>query len=148
MEKLADEVRENQQAQEMVDSLQYYQKKHSVDGVDGLEAKLDHAQMGSRKLDAIRKKELFGKLLEEKSFYASAQEIFAYLLSCVEVNFDTYVFPNVGTLSVDQIDILVKEKVADPLLSEVSSTLFVLNYNHALGMVYWLAEKCFVRWHK
>lgn len=148
MEKLADEVRQNQQAQQMVDSLQYYLKKHSVDGVDGLEAKLDHAQMGARKLDAIRKKELFGKLLEEKSFYASAQEIFAYLLSSVETNFNTYVYPSIGNVTLEQLDILVKEKVADPVLADIGGAAFMINYNHVLGMVYWLAEQCFVRWHK
>ena len=150
MDKLADEVRTNQQAQQMVDSLQYYHKKHSFDGIDGLENKLDHAGRSHQKGIALRKKELFSKKLDHYSFYGAAQEIFAYFLAAIEENFNTYVHPFIGTLTAAEIDIAVKEKVVDPILAEMSGGggVMMINCNHVSGMVYWLAEQCYVRWHK
>ncbi len=132
----------------MIDGLQYYYKKHSEDGVEGLENKLDHAQRSHQKFKALSKKELFAKELERLSYYRSAQEIFAYFLSKVDYYFETEVMPHIDNLPCDQIDCLVRTKVVEPVLSEAGGDEFLLNYNHVLGMVYWLAEQCFIRWHK
>src|SRR5690606_34328251 len=54
LQKLAEEVREDKQAQQMVDSLQYFLRRHSADGVDGLEAKLEVAGRSYQKSSALR----------------------------------------------------------------------------------------------
>lgn len=148
MEKLAEEMRTNQQAKEMVESLQYYHQRVSDDGIEGLDAKLEKAGRQYQRLAAYRKKEFFAKLLETYRLYGSAQEIIAFFLSKIDAEFETEVLPFVNTMSIEEIDRLVKEKVVNPILAEAGGGTFLLNHNHVLGMVYWLAEQCFVRWHK
>ncbi|WP_368039360.1 MULTISPECIES: ABC-three component system protein [unclassified Tardiphaga] len=36
----------------------------------------------------------------------------------------------------------------EPTVSECGASVFEIDHNTALGMVYWLAEQCFVRWHR
>ncbi len=148
MEKLAKEIKEDKRVQEMVDSLQYFQEKHSVDGIEGLEDKLIHAGRAAQYNKALMKKEHFAKLLDKYSLYGSAQEIFAYLLSQIDMLFEAEVFPHIENLEDAEIDSLIRQKVVEPVLAEMGDGQFLVNYNHASGMVYWLAEQCFVRWHK
>ena len=148
MQKLDEEMKNNVHAQNLVDSLQYFYDKHAPDGIDGLEAKLDHAGRNDEIYNALRKKELFSKLLSKFSLYGSAQEIFAYLLFKIESLFSSEVHPYVDTLPKHEIDKLIVAKVIQPVLQEIGESPFLINHGHAAGMVYWLAEQCFIRWHK
>lgn len=148
LEKLATEMKEDEQVQEMVDSLQYYHKKFSEDGIEGLEATLNHAGRSDQLSKAMRRKEQFSKLLEKYSLYGSAQEIFAFLLSMVDTSYDDEVMPYIDHMERAEIDKLIRSKVIEPVLAEIGPAPFLVNYNHTSGMVYWLAEQCFVRWHK
>ncbi|RCK45505.1 hypothetical protein TH30_13090 [Thalassospira profundimaris] len=149
MEKLAQEISSNEKTQEMVDSLQYFKKKYSVDGIDGLENKLEHAGRGKEQIaKALMRKEEFSKLLDKYGLYGSAQEIFAFLLSRVEHLFEVEVTPLIGHVDDTEIEKLIQHKVVSPVLDEMSQGVFAVNNNHASGMVYWLAEQCFIRWHK
>jgi hypothetical protein len=147
MEKLSDEMRDDKVTRDQIDTLQLYYKKRSHDGVDGLEAKLKHAGRDAEVLDAFEKKELFVKLLTRFSLYASAQEIFAYLLARAERRYKTTVLPMIGDLGVADIDNLISTAIVEPLVEEVGAGVFSVNDAIVLGMVYWLAEQCFVRWH-
>lgn len=148
LERLQDEIAGNEQAKQMIDDLQYYHNRHAVDGIDGLENKLNHSGRGDMVLKALRRKEAFNKKLEQFVHYSSAQEIFALLLSKVDLIFETEIEPNLDGKSIDEITKDTKEKIVDPIMEEISEDIMGLNYNHVLGMVYWLAEQCFVRWHK
>lgn len=148
LEKLATEMKENERVQEMVDSLQYFHEKHSVDGIDGLEAKLEHAGRSGQLPKALKRKEHFSKLLDKYSHYGSAQQIFALLLSKIDTSFDAEILPYLDQVDTAQIDQMVKAKLIEPVLAEIGEAPFLVDYNHAAGMVYWLAEQCFIRWHK
>ena len=147
LEKLATEMESDQQVQEMVESLQYYHEKFSEDGVEGLEAKLQHANRSEQLTVAIMRKEAFSKLLEKYSLYGSAQEIFAFLLSRIETLYEVEVMPYFETMGPAEIDNRIMEKVIEPVVAEIGTAPFMVNYTHVFGMVYWLAEQCFVRWH-
>jgi len=148
LEKLAIEMKENERVQEMVDSLQYFHEKHSVDGIDGLEAKLDHAGRSDQLSKALKRKEHFSKLLDKYSHFGSAQQIFALLLSKIDTSFDEEILPYVDQVTSAEIDQMVKAKLIEPVITEIGAAPFLVDYNHAAGMVYWLAEQCFIRWHK
>jgi hypothetical protein len=144
---LADEINTNKQVSDLIDTLQMYHEKHSHDGINGLEAKLIHSGRSSETSLALRKKELFGRLLVKYSMFDSAQQIFAYLLSKIEQDFRSYVLPNLSGSSSGQIDQLLGQYVIEPCATEIKSGVFCLNSAIAAGMVYWLAEQCYVRWH-
>lgn len=148
LEILAIEMKDNKRVQDMVDSLQYFHKKHSVDGINGLEAKLKHAGRASQYGKALRRKEHFSKLLDKYSHFGSAQQIFALLLSKIDTSFDSEILPYIDQMKPAEIDQLVNSKLIDPIVAEIGAAPFLVDYNHAAGMVYWLAEQCFVRWHK
>lgn len=148
MEKLATEIANSEETRQQIDTLQLYFEHRSHDGVDGLEAKLDHSGRSDTKMDAFGKKELFVKLLNRYSLYASAQEIFAFMLARADSRFRANVLPHVGILSIVEIDALVISNIVEPIVEEVGFGPFNVNDAIVTGMIYWLAEQCFVRWHK
>lgn len=147
MDRLADEIKNDVQVQNLIDTLQYFQIRISPDGIEGLENKLSHAGRSNEIPLAIRQKELFSQLLAKHSMFDSAQQIFAYLLAKIEIDYKCYVLPNVGKLEKFEIDQLINERLVVPCVHEVGAGVFSLNANVAMGMVYWLAEQCYIKWH-
>lgn len=148
LEKLADELRDDVKVKNFVDNLQYYFQQMPYDDVIGLEAKLVKAGRENQRISALRKKEAFSKLLAEWQAYPAAQEIIAYFLARVEAAFENSIIPVLGTADASQIDDIVKRELIEPVLSEMGCGPFVLNHNNVAGMIYWLAEQCYVRWHQ
>ncbi|MDY7782092.1 ABC-three component system protein, partial [Burkholderia pseudomallei] len=109
--------------------------------------KLDRAGRSGQKRQALRKKEAFSKLLAEWQAYPSAQQIIAYFLTKVETLFEAEILPFLGNTDPAQIDHIFAEKLIEPVLAEMACGPFMLNYHHVSGMIYWLAEQCYVRWH-
>jgi len=146
--KLQQEMEQNAQVRAMIDELLYYYKRKSHDGVDGLQAKLEKGQRTHEIEFALEKKELFAKTLEKWSMYASAQEIFVHLLARADVEYTTHVLPQIGVLSEVEINAAISARIVDPIVADCGASVFKLNHATAMGMFYWLAEQCFVRWHK
>ncbi|WP_092810095.1 ABC-three component system protein [Roseivivax marinus] len=144
-EKLSENVTDS-----IIDSLNYYKRRRtSTDGIVGLEAKLDKGGRDEDYDEALEQKVLFERLLEEWSYYVSAQEIFAHLLSRINRKFRSQVFPHVSVLPKHIIDDMVDKNILEPAIMECSAVQeFHVNYDVALGMYYWLADQCFVRWHQ
>lgn len=147
LRKLQAEVANNEHAKHTIEALAHFQKRRTHDGIDGLEAKLTAADRSDEFLSAIEKKELFAKLLERWSMYASAQEIFAHLLAKAEFEFTYVIQPQLTGISRVRANELVRDQIVVPMVEECGSTVFTLNHSTAMGMIYWLAEQCFVRWH-
>ena len=147
LEKLAEELRGSVETRDFVDSLQYFFQLQPYDDIVGLEAKLDHAGRTAQKRSALRKKEAFSKLLEQWRSYPSAQEIIAYFLTKIEACFETEIVSLLASSPQEVIDVVIKAKLIDPVLAEMGSGPFMLNYLNVSGMIYWLAEQCYIRWH-
>jgi len=147
LERLAEELRGNVEMQDFVDSLQYYFQPNPYDEFVGLEAKLSRAGRITQVRSALRKKEAFSKLLEEWRSYPAAQEIIAYFLTKIEAAFEIAIIPMLAKSSINEIDAEILAKLITPVLNEMGCGPFMLNYNHVTGMVYWLAEQCYIRWH-
>jgi hypothetical protein len=127
--------------------LQRYHGGTSKGGVIGLRNKLMAGGRGDEIEDALEQKEMFVKLLEEFSLYASAQEIFVYLLAQAERVFNSEILPLVGELNAVEINRQTNRLILDPVVQECGATVFQIDHLTAMGMLYWLAEQCFVRWH-
>lgn len=148
MQLLEEEIESNAQTRIIIDGLQFYYTQKSPDGVIGLEAKLQHASWQDELLIAYEKKELFVKLLNKYGMYASAQRLFAYLLSKAESEFNSSIHPQIACLSRAEIAMMTSEKIIKPMVDECGFGPLDINHNIVMGMIYWLAEQCFIRWHQ
>jgi hypothetical protein len=146
--KLRQEQEDGTTTDEKIEALQYYMTPVSPDGVVGLEEKLKVAGRVDQLPTALREKELFAKFLERWSHFASAQALFAHLLAAVEQRFNSYLYPRLGELSRAEFDAQVHERVVEPVMAELGDEPLGINATVVCGMIYWLAEQCFVRWHK
>ncbi|MDD3181321.1 MAG: hypothetical protein PHD48_00720 [Alphaproteobacteria bacterium] len=146
--KLQQEIEDSAQVRAMIDRLRYYYEQKATDGITGLEAKLKKGGREHEVLLALEKKEMFVKMLDKWSLYSSAQEIFVYLLAKAEHEFSYHVLPQIGNLRESEINEMVSQKIVEPIVAECGATTLKMHHGMAMGMVYWLAEQCFVRWHK
>lgn len=138
----------NDQVQETIDELARYHSRRASDGIFGLEAKLIAAGKSSIYDDAIEKKEMFAKLLQKWSLYSSAQMIFVHILAKAENEFNSVVYLEIPTKTEAEINALVLDRIVNPIVEECSSELMGVSYNLVQGMIYWLAEQCFIKWHQ
>jgi len=148
LSKLQNEIEKNEQVREKIEALARFHMQRAHDGISGLEAKLKAGGRSGEYIAALEKKEMFVKLLERWSLYASAQEIFAYLLAQAEHKFNLTIHPQIPSLNEVQVNGLVDDLIIVPTIDQCGTGVFVLNHNICMGMIYWLAEQCFVRWHK
>lgn len=146
--KLHQEIEQNSQVSAMIDDLRYYYQHKSHDGIVGLVAKLEKGQRPHEIDYALEQKERFAKTLEKWSMYASAQEIFVHLLARAEVEYRNYILPQLDALSEVEVNDAVTTRIVEPIVADCGASVFKLNHGTAMGMLYWLAEQCFVRWHK
>jgi hypothetical protein len=84
LEKLQQEVKANAHVRHTVEALARFHVRRAADGVIGLEAKLKTGNREGEIFYALESKEQFAKLLDTWSLYASAQEIFGFLLARIE----------------------------------------------------------------
>lgn len=138
----------SEQTQTTMDELARYHTRRAPDGIDGLEAKLAASGRSGYYDEAIEKKEMFAKLLEQWSLYSSAQQIFVHILARAENEFTHVIYGQIPTKTPEEINALVMDRIVNPIVEECGGDLMSVNHNLVQGMVYWLAEQCFIKWHK
>ncbi|KAA0573285.1 hypothetical protein FZ983_30160 [Azospirillum sp. B21] len=148
LQKLDNEVKENTQIQGKLSCLECWYDNHSVDGIDGLVKKLNHAGREAQITRALRFKESFVKVLDEWSLYPSAQRILGRCLADAEGEYNDYIHPLVEELPLETIDRLVTERIVIPISDQFGGGELDMDRRTTTGMVYWLAEQCHIRWHK
>lgn len=145
--KLKQQYERNEQTQITMDELARYHTRRATDGIDGLEAKLKASGRFDYYDEAIEKKEMFAKLLERWSLYSSAQQIFVHILARAENEFTQVIYRQIPQRTPEEINALVIDRIVNPIVEECGGELMSVNHNLVQGMVYWLAEQCFIKWH-
>jgi hypothetical protein len=145
--KLQHEIEHNIQYNDTIVRLQRYHGGVAHDDIRGLVAKLTHSGRSAQVDIALEQKEEFAKLLETWSLYQSAQEIFVYLLARAENIFTTEVMPDLGVLTIGQANKQINRDIVGPIVEECAVSVLQIDHVTATGMLYWLAEQCFIRWH-
>ena len=84
------------------------------------EAKLDASGRQGELRAAMEKKEMFAKLLERWSLYASAQQIFVHLLARAEHEFNYNIYPKIESLQPVQVNELVTDKIVSPIVNNAA----------------------------
>lgn len=148
LRRLADEVKQGHIAPSKMRSLQCWYEKVSVDGINGLEAKLAKVDKPPHLVQrAVKYKEDFSKLLEEWSLYPSAQQIFANCLADAEGKYNDNIYPRVNQTSLLEIEQLTANLIIEPLSAQFGDGDLDIDRRAAAGMIYWLADHCHIRWH-
>jgi hypothetical protein len=145
--KLKEQFESNEQTQTTIDELTRYHTRRATDGIDGLESKLEASGRSDYYDDAIEKKEMFAKLLQRWSLYSSAQQIFVHILARAENEFTQVIYRQIPQKTPEEINALVIDRIVNPIVEECGGELLSVNHNLVQGMVYWLAEQCFIKWH-
>ena len=143
------EISGNHKMEGFIDDLQMFQDRRAVEDVVGLDEKLKTADRGDQVPGAQMKKELFQKLLTRLQHYPSAQELFAYFLARINDVFENLISPHATQLIRQEVDQIIEEKIVQPTIADMGSGFehFTLTHAHIRGMIYLLADRCFVRWH-
>lgn len=150
LERLDKEISQNDACVEgFIDDLQMFQDKRSSGTLVGLEEKLKAAERDDQLEGAQEKKELFAKLLAKMQHYPSAQKIFALFLARINDVFENHISPHAAALDRQEIDKIIEEKIILPTINDMGAGFehFTLNHAHVRGMIYWLADRCYVRWN-
>jgi hypothetical protein len=145
---LQKEIEQDDQRTEWIEDLVTFNEPFVVDGVRGLEDKLIEAGLEHKRLFAILQKERFVKFLERNSLFHSAQQLLAFCLHEIFNSFEAFVHPRCGDIQEAELNELIVDKVVQPVLNQYSYGSFSLNHSLVWGMIYWLAERCYIRWHR
>lgn len=131
-----------------IEDLQMFQDRRSSSKLVGLEEKLTDAERQDQLESALMKKEHFAKLLAKMQHYPSAQKIFALFLARINDVFENHIVPHVSSLDRQEVDQIIEERIIQPTLSDMGSGFehFTITHAHIRGMIYWLADRCYVRW--
>lgn len=148
VQKLQKEMDNHSTTSGWIEDLVFFEENHPDDDVVGLEAKLDAAGMIAKRSIALKQKEHFAKFLEKRLLYDAAQQLLALCLHRIFEDFEAYVHPQCGSISSDDLNALIHEKIVCPLVNEYCYGAFSVNHSLVRGMTYWLADRCYVRWHK
>lgn len=147
LHRLAKQIEDDETITDTIEQLGRFYTRRSIDGVDGLEAKLEASGRTALFLDAIEQKEMFAKLLARYGLYDAAQQIFAHLLAKVETEFKMTIYPAIPKRSIVETNEAIMDRIVSPILFECGDGALPMTANEVFGMVYWLAEQCFIRWH-
>lgn len=147
LDKLKGESAADAFTKETIAELARYHQRQSTDGVEGLENKLEKAGLSHTYLDAIEQKEAFAKLLAKYTMFVSAQEIFVHYLTRVRMAFNKTIYPDLPSLTEGQANMRIHTEIVKPIVDECYTDVFHLDDETVFGMLYWLAEQCFVKWH-
>jgi hypothetical protein len=133
-----------------IEQLEYYVNDRSSQTTMGLEAKLKKVGRETEVGDAIRKKEAFAKMLLKFQHWEAAQQLFAYFLALIESAFSRRIIPCCDSLTRIQIEEIIGVHIVDQIKNELGAgdEDIIINDSYIQGMIFWLADKCYVRWHQ
>lgn len=146
--KLQREIDGDHKVMGWIEDLLFFEENAPDDDIEGLEAKLKAAGMAKRSGMALKQKELFAKFLEKRALYGAAQQLLALCLHRIFADFDAHVHPTCGKTPAEDLHLKIHEKIISPIVAEYCQGAFSINHSLVAGMTYWLADRCYVRWHE
>jgi|GEM_PF-1516217 len=149
LESLGNEINNDEKLHERLEDFSEYIDKRSKAKIVGLDKKIEKTKFNISLNKAIEKKEIFYKLMTKYSEFYSAQLLFVYFFSCIQDVFDEKIEPKIDELNIDEYNDIVDKYIIDAIINEIGggTKLMIINKNHIRGMIYFLADRCFVQWH-
>lgn len=142
------EYQEDDTTNDTIEGLKRYQ-----DPVDpntlSLKEKLKKGQREDNYVSAIEKKEAFSKKLAEFQFYRSAQKLFVAILHEMEAKYELKIKPLIiDNKDRKEVDSHIYDEIIDPTAEKITSVDLFITQRDVMGMMYYLASKCIIQWHK
>jgi hypothetical protein len=132
-----------------ISELQHYMGRATNPDVRGLAAKLADSGRSDLIHDGESLKEKAAKKIVQFQTSPAAQEIFVWVLASMYARFLQYVLPAVQSQAGrDIVDALVHEKVVEPVLAELGENVLALYPDEIVGLLFFLAGNCHIRWDK
>lgn len=148
IEQLRDQIGNDPEAAEFVESLISWMKPKRTELKRDLAEKLDACGKGYLLGDALEAKELFAKQLRRTAFNPALQEIYAYMLGQVQTTFNCNIKPQIsGANKPGLIEACIADLV-DDLTSQIADAPPELGIGHpeVIGMLYFLTGNCHIDW--
>lgn len=151
LKKLDAEVEEEATIAGFIDELQIFVDHREEEDIEGLENKLEYVGRKKEITLALRKKEIFQKRMIMYEHFSSAQKIYAIFLSKIHEVFEANIMNQGQTLKRAEVEDIIEEKIVKPIMADIDgcggSDHIFINESHVRGMIFWLADRCWVRWH-
>lgn len=149
LSKLDKEICNNIRTNEFIDDLQMFENRREQQEFPSLQQKLERADRKHEIESAEMKQEYFAMLLLRFRHFPSAQKLFALFLWRINDVFESHIIPNVQNLNHSEVEKIVETMIIEPIIADMGNGFehFTLTHGHVRGMIYWLADRCFVRWH-
>jgi hypothetical protein len=147
--KFQKEKSENQDLREFCEELDYLNSVIDNE-VIGLEQKLKNGHREYLIDYAKDVKERFYKKLIQTSQYSNvAQDINIYLLTKVRRGFMMEIYKLIcDNESQEKINLLITERIINPVKIELGINLFRYNEDDIMGMIFFLTGNCHIKWSK
>lgn len=133
-----------------IDELQLLVSNREKSELKGLKEKLESVGRGDEVEDAEFDLQIFEMTLEKLTHFPSAQKLFFYFLSRILDVFRNHIMPKTANMNREEIEGIIEEKIIEPILSDMNqaggSNHIIIYHSHIRGMIFWLAERCHIRW--
>lgn len=133
-----------------IDELQMLVSNRENSEFRGLEEKLEAVGRKEELEDAEFDLQIFEMILDKLTHYPSAQKLFFYFLSRILNVFRSQIMPKTANLDRSEVEAIIEEHIVKPTLAEMDDVggyeHLLLTHSHVRGMIYWLAERCHIRW--
>jgi hypothetical protein len=148
--KFQEEIKTNQGLKEFCEELDYFNTQIADESVKGLDNKLI---AGNREkiLDYAKelKERFHKKLIRTSQFSNIAQDINVYILSKVRRSFMMEIYTLIcNNEPEDKINVLITERIINPVKTELGLNLFKYNEEDIMGMIFFLTGNCHIKWTK
>jgi hypothetical protein len=146
-EKFQKEKESNQDLKDFCEELDYLNSVIDTEVV-GLEKKLIDGGRESLLHYAQEVKERFHKKLMKTSQYSLiAQDVNVYLLTKVRRGFMMEIYGLIcNKESEEKINLLITERIINPVKSDLGINLFRYNEDDIMGMIFFLTGNCHIKW--
>lgn len=148
--RMDEEMRSSTMYNGYIDELQLLVSNRENSEFKGLGEKLKAVGRGEEVEDAEFDLQIFEMVLDKLTHYPSAQKLFFYFLSRILNVFRSKIMPKTANLDRDEVESIIEEHIVKPTLAEMNEAggydHLIITHSHIRGMIYWLAERCHVRW--
>jgi len=148
--KMDQEMRSDKLYNGYIDELQMLVSNRENSELKGLAEKLNAVGRKDELEDAEFDLQVFEMVLEKLTHYPSAQKLFFYFLSRILNVFRNQIMPKTANLVREEVEKIIEENIVKPTLAEMDHVggyeHLLLTHSHVRGMIFWLAERCHIRW--
>lgn len=147
VQKYLSETEADQRLSAWTEKLEHYLSNEANPDIRSLEEKLIASNREELIQSAVLRKQRAYKSIMRHQGSRSAQQIFAYILAELVVNYEQYVWPLIQSgAERTEVDGAMEERVISPALNSLEDNPLDFDKLDIQSLLYYLAGNCYVRW--